>query len=73
MVTEQRMCVYDYWVSWARDVCVWLLGKGCVCMITGQLGKGCLCVVTGQGMPVYDYRAREVYVCLLGKLENGCL
>ena len=64
MVTGQGMCMYDYWTKWARDICVWLLDKGCVCMITGQdgqgiwlLDKGCVCM--------YDYWtswARDVCV-----------
>ena len=36
-----------------RDICVWLLDKGCVCVITGQ---------AGQGISVYDYPVRDVYV-----------
>ena len=53
MATGQGMCMCDYWTRWARDICVWLLDKGCVCVITGQ---------AGQGISVYDYRARDVYV-----------
>ena len=31
------------------------------------------CLVSGRGISVYDYRARDVYVWLLDKLDKGCL
>ena len=49
----QGISVYGYWTRWARDICVWLLDKGCVCMITGQ---------DGQGLSVYGYWTIDVYV-----------
>ena len=61
----QGISVYGYWTRWARDICVWLLDK---------LGKGYLCMVTGQLMCMYDYCwtswARDICVWLLDK---GCV
>jgi hypothetical protein len=50
-----------------RRICVWLPGKGCLCMITAQ---------AGQGMSVYDYCtswSRDVCVWLPDELGKGCL